>query len=158
MRRLLVVTGHYLPGYNAGGPIRTLANTIEWLGDEFQFYVVTSDRDWGDRQPYSNIQRGTWQDVGKAQVRYLSPKEMRLFEWKRLLRALRYDLIYLNSYFSPLTRKTLFLRRTGQIPEKPLVLAPRGEFSPGALSLKSLKKRLYISLIRPIGIYNNIIC
>jgi len=157
MKRVLVVTGHYLPGYKAGGPIRTLANTIEWLGDEFQFYILTADRDFGDCQPYPNIECGTWQRVGKAQVLYLSPQELGRFAWKRLLRTLRYDLIYLNSFFSPLTRKTLFLRCTGQIPEKPVVLAPRGQFSPGALSLKSLKKRLYISLAKHAGLYSKII-
>jgi|LSQX01.3.fsa_nt_gb hypothetical protein len=34
---------HYLPGYKAG-PIRTIANLLERLGDEFE---ITSDRDFG---------------------------------------------------------------------------------------------------------------
>ena len=155
--RILAVIDHYLPGYKAGGPIRTVANMVEWLGAEFQFYVVTSDRDWGARHSYPGIRGGGWRPVGKAQVLYLSPQEMRLFAWKRLLRSLHYDLIYLNSFFSPLSRKTLLLRRIGQISERPVVLAPRGEFSPGALSLKGLKKRLYISLVKHVGLCSNII-
>jgi len=149
--------GHYLPGYKAGGPVRTLANLIEWLGDELQFRVLTSDRDSGERQPYTDIERGTWQSVGKAQVLYLSPQELGLPNLHRTLNDLQYDLLYLNSFFSPLTAKIMFMRRVGLIPGKPIVLAPRGEFSPGALSLKRFKKRLYIFLARGAGLYKSIV-
>ena len=46
---ILSSVGYYLPGYKAGGPIRTLANMVDRLGDEFQFKIVTLDRDFGDR-------------------------------------------------------------------------------------------------------------
>ena len=38
MTRMLVITGYYLPGYKAGGPIRTLSNLVERLGDELAFW------------------------------------------------------------------------------------------------------------------------
>ena len=153
-----MVVPWYVPGYKGGGPIRTVANMVEWLGDDFQLYIVTSDRDKGDRQPYPGVRSGIWQSVGKAQVLYLTPKEMTVSALYRLFRTLDYDLMYLNSFFSPLTVKILLLRRTGLISERPVVLAPRGELSPGALTLKHLKKRLYISLIliKRLGLYANI--
>ncbi len=48
---ILAFIGHYLPGYKAGGPIRTLENMVDALGDEFEFRIVTSDRDLGDGDP-----------------------------------------------------------------------------------------------------------
>ena len=48
MARVLVTIGSYLPGYKAGGPIRSVANLIDALGDDFEFRVVTSDKDLGE--------------------------------------------------------------------------------------------------------------
>lgn len=154
--RILTIIGRYLPGYKAGGPIRSIANLVDHLGDEFQFHVLTSDRDLGDREPYPGIQKGVWHAQGKAQVLYLSPMEQTLFALYGLLRILTYDLIYLNSCFSPLTIKTLLLRKLGLIPRVPFVLAPRGEFSSGALAIKTYKKRPYLFLSNRIGLYEGI--
>ena len=129
---------------------------MDAVGDEFEFRIVASDRDLGDKKPFENIQRGRWKQVGKAQVLYLSPKEKRLFAWRRLLRAVPYDLVYLNSCFSTLTVMTLLLRRLGLIPDRPVLLAVRGEFSRGALSLKWLKKKIYLLLSRVFGFYDGI--
>jgi glycosyltransferase involved in cell wall biosynthesis len=49
----------------------------------------------------------------------------------------------MNSFFSRLTVKTLLLRKLGLLPPAAIVLAPRGEFSPGALGLKGFRKWLY---------------
>ena len=44
---ILSFAGHYLPGYKAGGPIRSIANMVDQLGDEFDFRIVAGDRDLG---------------------------------------------------------------------------------------------------------------
>lgn len=151
---ILVITGYYLPGYKGGGPIRTLANMVDRLGDEFEFKIVTADHDSGDTAPYGNIKIDDWNRVGRADVFYLSPKRRSLRDFRRLLYSTEYDVLYLNSFFSPhFTIKPLMLRRLRLIPDRPLVIAPRGEFSPGALGLKSFKKRVYISAARALGLY-----
>lgn len=65
---ILTFVGYYLPGYKAGGPICTLAKTVDSLGDEFQFKIVTTDRDSGDEKPYPGIRIDGWNSVGKADV------------------------------------------------------------------------------------------
>lgn len=37
-----------------------------------------------------------------------------------------------------------------------LLIAPRGEFSPGALALKRMKKRVYLCLARLLGLYSDV--
>jgi hypothetical protein len=69
---ILTFTGCYLPGYKGGGPIRTIANMVAVLKDEFDFRIVTSDHDLGDRTAYPGIQVNTWEKVAGAQVLYLS--------------------------------------------------------------------------------------
>jgi len=152
--KILTSVGYYLPGYKSGGPIRTLANMVDRLGDEFEFRIVTADRDSGDEKPYPEIKINDWNRVGKADVFYMSLKRRSLNDFKRLLCSIEYDILYLNSFFSPhFTIKPLLLRRFGLIPDKPLILAPRGEFSPGALGLKSLKKRMYLLAAKTFGLY-----
>jgi hypothetical protein len=101
MLRILTFVGYYLPGYKAGGPIRTLANMVGRLGDEFEFKIVTADRDFDDTKPYSKIKLDGWNKVGKADVFYLSPNKRSLSDFKRLLCSTEYDILYLNSFFSP---------------------------------------------------------
>ena len=153
MLRILLVSGYYLPGFKAGGPIRTLSNLIDWLGREFEFYVLAADRDLGEQYSYATIQHGRWEMVGNARVRYLSPAEMRWWQWRHWLHEVDYDILYLNSFFSQTTWGVMVLRRLELIPAKPIILAPRGEFSLGALGLKSAKKRLYIQLVKQLGLY-----
>jgi glycosyltransferase involved in cell wall biosynthesis len=157
-KKILTFVGYYLPGYKAGGPIRTLANMVDRLGDEFQFKIVTADRDFDDTKPYPRVNIDGWNRVDKADVFYMSPKERSFRGFKKILCSAEYDAIYLNSFFSPhFTIKPLLLRRLGLIPDKPLILAPRGEFSSGALGLKSLKKRVYLWAAKALGLYRDII-
>ena len=73
-RVILCFVGHYLPGYRSGGPIRSISNLVENLGDEFKIHIICSDRDLSDKEPYANINTNTWKTVGKAKVFYVSKK------------------------------------------------------------------------------------
>ncbi len=156
--KVLILSGYYLPGYKAGGPIRTLANMVDRLGDEFQFKIVTADRDFEDTKAYPGIKIDGWNRVGKAEVFYMPLKKRSLRCFRRLLCSTDYDILYLNSFFSPqFTIKPLILRRLRLIPDRRLVIAPRGEFSPGALGLKSFKKRAYMTVAKALGLYKDIV-
>jgi glycosyltransferase involved in cell wall biosynthesis len=75
----------------------------------------------------------------------------------RLLNSIDFDVLYLNSFFSfQFSIKPLLLRRLKLIPEVFTIVAPRGEFSPGALVLKWFKKRIFITFARSIGLYRYI--
>jgi len=157
-KTILVFIGTYLPGNKAGGPIRSVANVVESLGDEFNFKIITADHDLGQAQPYPGIVPDTWCRFGKAEVYYASKKSFSLRALIKLLNSMDYDVLYLNSLFClNFTIKPLLLRYLKLIPNITTILAPRGMFSPGALRLKWLKKRVYIFIVRFIGLYSNII-
>lgn len=156
-KNILVFNSYYLPGYKAGGPIRTLANMVDRLGGDFNFKVVTGDRDGGDDQPYPEIAIDTWTEVGNADVKYLNLSEISFENLKEIVTEANPDVIYLNSFFdSRLTQKVLLLRRLGKLANIPIILAPRGEFSEGALAIKKVKKQAYIALARLTGLYKNL--
>lgn len=155
--RILIVTDFFLPGIKGGGLIRTNAHLVQHLGEEFDFYVLTRDRDLGDSQPYPDIVPDTWVKADGYTVCYLSPSGRSIKSLRAILRETKFDLIYQNSFFSTITVKVLVMRRLGLLAGIPIVLAPQGEFSPGALSLKRRKKRLYIALARMLDLCRNVI-
>ncbi len=108
---VLTFSRYFLPGYKGGGPIRTIANMAEALGDEIDFRIVTSDRDARDISAYPNVEVDKWNDVGKAQVLYLSPRSKNLSNISNILKNIRYDVLCLNSFFDPdFTIKPLLVR------------------------------------------------
>lgn len=155
--RVFTLLDYYLPGYKSGGPLRTVANMVDWIGHEFDFWIVTRDRDATELTSYPNIQVNAWNQVGRAKVYYTSPGSLSLTNLHRLIKQVNPAIIYLNSFFSTSSIKSLSLRRLKFFSEVPVVLAPRGEFSVGALRLKAAKKQLYMALAFQIGLYDSII-
>lgn len=158
-RRPVILTSasHYLPGFRAGGPVRSIAHLVEHLADEFDFRILTSDRDLGDDAPYAGVEPDRWVSVGRAQVHYTSPAQLTPLALARIIRAVPHDLLYLNSFFAPrFSILPLVLRRLGVLAGVPTVMAPRGEFSEGALALKATKKRGYLALGRAFGLFRNL--
>jgi glycosyltransferase involved in cell wall biosynthesis len=122
---------------------------VDALKDIYDFKIICEDRDQGDKMPFPNEPIGRWYEYGSAYILRVPPgiKGARM-----ILEALRqesYDVLYINSFcarrFSILP---LVCRRVGILPKKPVVLAPRGEFSHGALGIKPKRKRAYIALAK----------
>ena len=154
---ILTFASYYLPGYRAGGPIRTIANMVEGLSDTFDFRIVALDRDLGDQSPYPDIKLDAWMPRGKALVRYVSPKRFGLRKIAEIVQSTPHDVIYLNSFFDPkFTQQVLINHRFGNLSARPIVLAPRGEFSVGALQLKGLKKRTFIRLANWLKLHDGL--
>ncbi|MFI5181871.1 MAG: glycosyltransferase [Thermoanaerobaculia bacterium] len=148
---------HFLPGEKAGGPVQSIAGLLEALKDEFDFRVVTAAHDFGERDPLPGVEPNVWQERYGCRIFYLSgwkPSVRRIFE---ILREGEFDLIYLNSFFSRrFSMLPVCLWRIGGTRQVPLLLAPRGEFSPGALALKRHRKAAYLSLASRLHLYRGI--
>ncbi len=158
MVKILILVGHYLPGYKSGGALRTIVNMVDHLGGEFEFRIITSDRDLDDDVPYSNVGINQWNIIGNAHVYYLSPDQRTTSNIGNLISETQHDILYLNSFFDPVfTIRPLLARLMRKLPHQPIIIAPRGEFSEGAISLKKWKKIGFIVITRLIGLYRNIV-
>lgn len=152
-RKVLIFVGYYVPGYKAGGPIRSVAGIAEHLGTEMDFWIVTRNRDLGETAPYSDIRPDSWLDVGTSKVWYCAGRGPRVREILRIIRDSNPDSVYINSVFDfrfsliPILCLKILHNFKGVI-----VLAPRGEFSKGALSLKKVKKALYLLFLKYSGL------
>ncbi len=136
-RRILILVGRYLPGYKDGGPVRSIKNLTDALGDEYEFRILTCDRDHGDTKPYPDIRVNGWNHVGKAEVYYVPPGGFKM----RLIRALarEADVVYVCGCFNDYAIHTLLLKRFGLI-DRPVAVAAMGLFSPLEFRLKHKKK------------------
>ena len=157
-KTILCFMSYYLPGFKNGGPVRSLLNMCQLLGGEYCFRVVTRDRDRGDTQPYAGRAPELWHQVDGAQVWYLPVPYWSPWRLRRVVMDTSPDLLYFHSFLDPaLTIMPLALRRLGLFPRTiPVLVAPRGEFSPGALSLKRTKKLAYLHAAKWLGLYRNV--
>ena len=153
---VLIFLRWYLPGFKSGGPVRSVANFVDALGSDFNFYIVTSDRDSGDIEPYEGVKKDRWVQVGKANVFYASASKLSIIGIFKLIKNTRHDVLYLNSFFDinfalyPMLYYKFLFQKQIQI-----VISQRGEFSSGALKIFPIKKKLFIKLMIFLGIFKN---
>lgn len=155
--KILVFIDWYLPGYKGGGPIRSVANFVESLGEEYDFNIVTRDTDFGSDEVYPNITSNEWMAVGKAQVLYLSSNNQSKSRIREIVKTTDFDFIYFNSLFSYYFTLVPLAAKRRNKPEATTVLAPRGMLGAGALSLKSLKKQFFLSNARMLKFFRDVV-
>jgi glycosyltransferase involved in cell wall biosynthesis len=154
--KVLLFAGYFTPAFAAGGPVRSLENLIGTLGDEIEFCVVTRDRDLGSNEPFPDIAPGVWQPVGKARVMYVGGRNP-WAQFRKIIRTTPYDTLYLNSFWDPqFSTLPLILSRMIHGASRRIILAPRGEFSPGAIAIKPVKKRMMLALSRLAALHNGL--
>jgi len=149
---ILIFADYYVPGYMAGGPIRSLQSICDAIGHEFDMYLVTRDRDLKSTEQYSDIVMNHWKKVGAINVMYVNATQFSYFAVRRLLDELKPDVVHLNSLMSvrfsfvPLMAIRFISCFKGKV-----YLSPRGELSKDALKLKSLKKKIYLKVFQSLG-------
>ena len=144
-KTILIFVDWYLPGYKAGGPIKSISSLVNYLKNDFNFLIITSDTDFGESKPYPSLKCDTWIKIDTStSVFYASKEFLNRKNILTLTKSIEFDLIYLNSFFSfYFSILPLFFCKRGII-RKPILIAPRGMLGTGALKLKSNKKKLFI--------------
>lgn len=152
MRKILILAGRYLPGYKDGGPVRSIVNLTEWMGDEYDIRIMCLDRDHGDADRYPGIRIKEYNEVGKAKVWYTPSFLSDDIE----MLAKEADVVYVCGPYSDYARHAMRLKKSGRI-GAPLYIASMGSFSPEAFKIKGFKKRLFISAMKLTGMFRPVI-
>jgi glycosyltransferase involved in cell wall biosynthesis len=156
-RPVLLLTDFYLPGTLAGGPIRSIANLVSQMRDQ-EFELVTSDHDLG-QQPYPPQALCNVPLAANVRRHYLPVSQLGVwspYQLHAIYRQTNPAWVYLNSAFSPRSTVPALLLRWLGLWHAPILLAPRGEFDPGALGLKSRKKEVFLHLARWAGWFSSV--
>lgn len=154
-KKVLIVIDWFLPGTMSGGPVRSYANLIEHLTDEFEFLIVTRNTDFGSDQPYENIVSNTWTNFNEyTKVFYLSHDNVKRKFLKELFQNTEYDLAYINGiyswYFSILP--IILLKPL----KKAIIVSARGMLNPQAFSVKGFKKKLFLKIADIFNLYDKV--
>ena len=155
---ILIFIDWYLPGYKAGGPIRSICSLVEKLKKDFNFFIVTTNTDFGNQTPYPSIESDKWIRMDDdVSIYYFSNEKINRNKLLQVIKSISFDIIYLNSFFSfYFSLVPLWFIKTKQIQGK-CVLAPRGMLGNGALQIKKFKKKFFINLSKLIGLHKNIV-
>lgn len=146
----------FLPGYLAGGPIQSIATLSAQLGDEVNFRIITTDRDFQSGTAYTEVPANTWTHYQRREVFYVSPENMNPEFILNLISKTPHDGLYLNSLFSRLfTVYPLKWKQQGKLKSN-IVLAPRGMLGDGALAIKPLKKKIFLLVAKSLGLFKGI--
>ena len=153
-KKILITHPWFLPAYKAGGPIQSLANLCRNLKNEYSFFILCNDKDHMDKQPLTGIVPDEWNDFenSTAQVFYISASNAKFSTIRKIVSNINPDFIFINGIYSPLFTLGALLSKTGK-----KILSVRGMLHPGALSQKSFKKKIYLSLLKLIGVKSNLL-
>lgn len=151
---VLILVDWFTPGFRAGGPIRSVSNLVESMQSNFNFFIITSNKDLGAVSPY-DVEPNVWLTVEQFKV-YYSDEAPRIAFIKATIQDKNINAVYFNSLFSkdytivPLKG----LKRLENCPR--LILAPRGMLSSKALGIKRIKKSIFLLLAKWTGLYDGI--
>ena len=156
--KVLIFIDWFLPGDKAGGPIRSCANLMDYLGNDFYFSVVTRDTDYTVTKSYSGITSDAWNILpdGKR-VYYISANQLNKETISKLLSEEKFDVVYLNGIWSQAftawpMKQLKKLKFKGKV-----IVAARGMLAPSALAIKATKKKMYLHLAKWRNDFSNVI-
>lgn len=147
--KVLVLIDWYLPGFKAGGPIRSCANVVELLKNQIEFSILTSAYDYREAEPYPNIEPNVWLQASGISVKYLSKNFLQ--QVRQTLKSEAWDCVWINGIWSPFFSiyPIVMAKRLGL----KSVISSRGMFADEAMSIKSKKKMLTLKMLKYLGVY-----
>ena len=138
---IVILSPFYPPAFRVG-PSRTLAALVRAAPETMNLVVVAGDRDLGTRLP---VESNRWTTTEGVECYYVSSDR-----WWKLVQAWtaiarqRPTALYLNGFFPrAFTIWPLVLHRLGWCRDARILLAPRGEFSPGSRDKAGTEARIY---------------
>lgn len=152
-RTILVFIDWYAPGFQAGGPVRSVVNMTETMTDH-QFKVITRNTDYMSDTPY-DLPTNAWHRLSpNTEVRYMPEAEVNADSISRIINETEFDVGYVNGVYSKLFSilPTKLLKKSG----KPTVVAARGMLSPNAIAIKAAKKKLFLNVSKLTGLYKGV--
>lgn len=145
MKRVLIVTPGFYPAKTYGGPVVSIKNLIDALGNEINFYILTSNHELKQSKAIVGLPEG-FSQRGKAKICYISDKAMNEAFFKNVIDEVNPDCIYINAIFHKLLSVPMIkLSKKRNIR---CIIAPRGGLCENAMRFSKYKKLLYIQYLK----------
>jgi hypothetical protein len=154
-KKILISSRFFLPGFKAGGPIKSLKSLID--RNEFKKYkifIITSDRDQQSKV-YKKIKLNRILKKKKFEIIYLSKDKQSFISFYKLINQFSPSIIILNSFFD-LNFSIKINLLNNFFFKKKIIIFSRGELLKDAINIKKIKKNLFILLACKLNFYNNV--
>lgn len=144
-RAVIIFIDWFYPAYKAGGPIKSVFNIIGAISNEFDFTVVTSNRDADgsvlDVKVNCQINRD------KYSIYYLNESADRKKIYKGIIKNKQPEIVYYNSMFSLgyTIKPLMYFQAKTKVKN---IIAPRGMLGAGALVIKPMKKKIFLGFAK----------
>lgn len=153
VKTIVIFTDWYVPGFKAGGPIQSVFNLAELLSKDFHVKVVSRNTDLNSNQAYQNVLSDQWVSIGKQhEVLYISQGKLGFKIIKQIVKENTSNIILINGlfsfYFSFLPALLCIT-----FPVRKVFIAVRGMLHTSALSVKPIKKQMFLTFARGLGLY-----
>jgi glycosyltransferase involved in cell wall biosynthesis len=145
-----VFSDWYVPGYKAGGPIKSVKDMIQLLADYFQIHVITRNTDWMDSIPYE-MESDKWVDQQGVKVMYLSGSYLS-FNLNLVKKLSPDDVVFFNGIYSPFFNSFPIIRLLLKTRRAKTIISARGMLNPNALALKPFRKKVILRLMKFLGV------
>ena len=147
MKTIFILIPWFHPAYKGGGPIQSVANLTHQFTGQLSCKIFTSNLDLD--KSILNVKTNTWVPYNDStEVWYFSKKQKFFKTFKREIKNKKTDILFIIGIYSWLYNilPIFFYRNTRKI------ISVSGMLHPGALSQKRLKKKIYLTLCKFIGI------
>lgn len=155
--KVLIMTEWFVPGFRAGGPIKSMATFCENMNDHLDIYVLTTNKDLGEQKPYPHVQTNKWVEVYEKgySVNYMDGYNV--FSIYSQIIKIQPDYIYLNSMYSFYFSFFIVILKYMGLIQPQIILAPRGMLQAGALKYKPRKKKVFRKLFERLKVSRHVI-
>jgi len=142
--KILIFIDWFYPAYKAGGPLKSVFNLVQALKKEFDFSIVTSNRDLDGE--ILEVVPNEWSNYEGIDVIYLTKEKQKRKIYRAIFEEKKVDVVYYNSLFSlNFLLKPYRLFKQYEVKQ---VICPRGMFGEGSLAVKAKKKKVFLSLAK----------
>lgn len=143
--KICLVTHCFYPSKLRGGPTVSMNNMAKAIAPCADVHIITIGNE-ADGKQYTQVRMGH-NTVFGCDVNYLTENTPRAFY--RALSEVKPDVIYISSLFS--WQYSLSALYYANLHHVRVILAPRGELMPAALSIKKERKMIFLGAIKAAG-------
>ena len=151
--RILIIYPYFDPARKAGGIVRSLSHLVSNLS-HFSFDVLTSCYDLdGTHLP---VETDSWV-THSPNCRVWYCKATPLKQLRKIFCDSGYRTIYINGVYGwRYFLYPLVVLKSVSRQDQKIIVAPRGMLQEGALRVKSLKKKIYFTILKAIGLLGKV--
>jgi len=156
--KILVLYDYFYPAQKAGGIVRSLYNLCKHTNDVVEYYVVCSCFDFKEKNIMPNIQINKWTNLERnINAYYVDHKDISISFLHSLFAKISPCTIYINGVFSyKFNILPLIVLRFTPLSPKKLIIAPHGMLQQGAIQSKKLKKKIFFTVTKLLGLFNEV--